>query len=616
MSSDMRQRRPRSQAPSQRPEARILSQQNAIAEKTGTTVAELQGMFSTAKLRFWQDLKKLVDSHFERHGWAAIHEAIQAEVAQRQQGVYRSSSRTAAWMPIDVSNAKKRLDGGAGAALPLPTPLPPTKSGDRPEVHVVLCAIGDPKSQSLRGEHGVRSIDITPTDDFQGLLLDTLDTEFYEKLEEDAGVGLCFNTGAKLYEEAAINQQELPTGPDAVRVTVHGIVITLLWAQYTGRITVEFKSWEWLQQKVKEGTIGAYLGNFKQDAILFTHMRRPHLSEESVDHRFDVASLNDQVRRANLVFSNSISRYPSPEEDDADMCQLPDARILDAIASDETTPPEFSFRPRVCYSLSRECTMRDFRGMMIVRGSSSTGPGDTLTGSSDDPELTALPKCHTNYNHGTDNSGNVYFHQELRKSVTDWGEVSVFMVGDTIFSMAMSRGIWTDPDSHHSGFTADRCLTNWRKINRRAQNATREEARHKEAELRRFAIFQRQELLKRKPREFESLKVAVRLDIGISEVTKDGLFFVTNLARWPGADMLSAWQEGSQPYDSIFEAVGNKFALECGRLMEREGGEEDEEREEVEESDGHEGHQEHEEGNDPNESDFTDPPTDLLSESE
>ncbi|KAF5547487.1 hypothetical protein FNAPI_8516 [Fusarium napiforme] len=212
---------------------------------------------------------------------------------------------------------------------------------------------------------------------------------------------------------------------------------------------------------------------------------------------------------------------------------------------------------------------------MIVRGSSSTGPGDTLTGSSDDPELTALLKCHTNYSDDTDHSGNIHLHQALRKFVVNWGEASVFMVGDTIFSMAMSRGIWTDPDAHHSGFTADRCLTNWHKINRSAQNATREEARRKEGELRRFAIFQRQELFKRNPREFESLKVAVRLDIGISEATKHDLFFVTNVARWPGADMLSAWQEGSQPYDSIFEAVGTKFALECGRLMLRDESEED-----------------------------------------
>ncbi|KAH7173084.1 hypothetical protein DER46DRAFT_572072 [Fusarium sp. MPI-SDFR-AT-0072] len=164
-------------------------------------------------------------------------------------------------------HAKRRLDGSAGTVLPLPIPLPPNKCGDRPEVHVVVCAIGDPESQSLRGEHGVRSIDVTPTDDFQGLLLDTLDVEFYKKLEEEAGVGVCYNTGAKHYEEAEMNHEELPTGPDAVRVTVHGIAITLLWAQYTGRITVEFKSWEWLQQKVKEGTIGAYLGNLEQDAL-------------------------------------------------------------------------------------------------------------------------------------------------------------------------------------------------------------------------------------------------------------------------------------------------------------------------------------------------------------
>lgn len=92
----------------------------------------------------------------------------------------------------------------------------------------------------------------------------------------------------------------------------------------------------------------------------------------------------------------------------------------------------------------------------------------------------------------------------------------------------------------------------------------------------------------------------MRLDIGISEANKDGLFFVTNVARWPGADMLSAWQVGSQPYDSIFEAVGKKFALECRRLEEHE---EPEEPAEVE------GRQE---GNDSTDSELTDPPTDHL----
>ncbi|KAF5578855.1 hypothetical protein FPCIR_11398 [Fusarium pseudocircinatum] len=462
----------------------------------------------------------------------------------------------------------------------------------------VNCTRGD---VTLSGEHGVRSIDVTPTDYFQGLLLDTLDVVFYKKLEEEAGVGLCCNIGAKNYEGAEFSGEELPTGPDAVRVAVHGIVITLLWAQLTGRITVEFRSREWLQQKVKDRTIGSYLGDFREYAILFTHMRRPHHSEDSIDHEFDFASLHDQVKRAKLIFSNNISCYPSPEEDDADMCQLPDARILDAIANDDTTPPEFRFRPRVCYCQSRECDMQDYRGDVIVRGSSSTGPCDIRTDSSDEPEL--LLRCHANYNHSTDHSGKVYFHQELRKSVADWGEVSVFIVGDTIFSMAMSRGIWTDPDAHHSGFTADRCLTNWSKINCCAQNATREETHRKEADLRRFAVFQQQEFLKRKPREFKSLKVAVRLDIGISETTKHSLFFVINVARWPGADVLSAWLVGSQPYDSIFKAVGKKFALECGRLEERE------EFEEPEEAQGRE------EGNDSTDSELTDPPTDLSTDS-
>lgn len=64
------------------------------------------------------------------------------------------------------------------------------------------------------------------------------------------------------------------------------------------------------------GTLGqarmARLGlvsNFKEDAILVTHMRRPHRSEESVEHRFEFEKLNDQIRRASDLSSKDISRY-------------------------------------------------------------------------------------------------------------------------------------------------------------------------------------------------------------------------------------------------------------------------------------------------------------------
>ncbi|KAH7224428.1 uncharacterized protein BKA55DRAFT_546007 [Fusarium redolens] len=411
----MPNRKPRSQAPSQLPGGRAHAQQSAIQQKTGVTIAELQGMFLNAKVKFFQNLRKLVAPHYETHGWGPIHEAMRDEAALRRQGGYRSNSQTATWMPMDVDNAWKRLDGGGGPAPPSLISPPPRTSGYCPGVHVVLCGIGDPESQTI--------------------------------YEEDAGVGLCYNTGTKNHEDAKANDQEPLIGPDDVGI------------KYTGYMTVKFKSWQWLKHKVACGAMGDYLGNLNKDTTLFTHMRRPHRTEDSVDHGFDFACLNDQIKRANYLFSGDISQYPRPKEDDADMYELPGAKILHDITKDEITPPEFRFRPKVCYSQSSDYTMQDYQSV----SSNSDGMGY---------------------------GGKMYFHQELKQSLTKWRDISVFMVGDTIIQIAMSKGDWIDPDAHHSGFTADRCFTNWRRFNPAPQNATTEEAKKKEAELGRFVTFQ------------------------------------------------------------------------------------------------------------------------------
>ncbi|KAF4944304.1 hypothetical protein FGADI_12788 [Fusarium gaditjirri] len=104
-------------------------------------------------------------------------------------------------------------------------------------------------------------------------------------------------------------------------------------------------------------------------------------------------------------------------------------------------------------------------GTTVVRGSSSTGPGDILSDSSDESRLISLPKCCTSSNDGMDHYGKVYLHQEYKQSLTEWGEISVFMVGDTIIQIAMSKGDWTDADAHHAVFIAYRCFKTWRRLN-------------------------------------------------------------------------------------------------------------------------------------------------------
>ncbi|KAJ3538354.1 hypothetical protein NM208_g5938 [Fusarium decemcellulare] len=113
-------------------------------------------------------------------------------------------------------------------------------------------------------------------------------------------------------------------------------------------------------------------------------------------------------------------------------------------------------------------------------------------------------------------------------------------------------------------------------------NKTEAAAKAKLQELHSFVSYTRKQLLRRAPDKFETLKVAVRFDIGLSP---DGRFFVHEVTRWTGADFYASYPGISIPYDRASRLVGKKFAVEYGSVLEEADEEADEDEDEDEDED-------------------------------
>ncbi|KAM0554940.1 hypothetical protein ACHAPJ_006676 [Fusarium lateritium] len=464
------------------------------------------------------------------------------------------------------------------------SPMAPSEDepkGD-PGVHVVFCDIGG--SSEIAGELGVKSLKVTTTEPpFRGAVMNNLTQQALAELQTQIGSGLCSNNNPRSAESARRAVKSLGHGSNSATFYVHGIVLTLLWAEEAGYMSVEFRDRQWLQDMLSTQQLGDYFEDLEKDVLLFTHMRRPHMTEQQSESQFDLAALDTQIELANAVSAHPITTYPSQTEARADRMRISDIRILDEIAKAGDTPDKYGFRPKVCYGRAGECQMKDFKGQMIVRGDSTTGPGTTVIGQSEDAELIRLLKCTVT---STSRRGPLskqrrttmdqarptgrHFHQELIPTLLNWGEIHVIMVGSKYFCACIRHGKYGDKDSYVSAVIADRCFKEWKKFDDNAENVSTAEAEAKMDELEDFCRWWRAKLIKHRPELFQTFKVAVRFDIGISKIGADAQFFINEMPRWSGADFMSSFMDFSYPYDEICQAIGQKFAVECGSIIEAE----------------------------------------------
>jgi hypothetical protein len=191
------------------------------------------------------------------------------------------------------------------------------------------------------------------------------------------------------------------------------------------------------------------------------------------------------------------------------------------------------------------CILRHHEQTVQKRSTSSGGHNvKIITG------CTRYLRCQRNGNASTpkqhQSGAFVYFHQEFVESLLSC-EFRIFLVWDGTLNrpriLHTIRTTWVDGEIHASNVTDTDFY--WKGFNTSKE------------ELHRFATFIHGTLCARKDvnDHFESLKVGVRLDIGVSG---DGRFFVNEITRWYGADFFSMTMLGP-PYTQLCSSYATRL---------------------------------------------------------
>ncbi|RSL40036.1 hypothetical protein CEP54_016206 [Fusarium duplospermum] len=608
MSSSRTERSSSNSARGGQRQPRIVGHQTNIARQLRKSVVDLATVFNHSdSQKFWEELWSLVKICHPRHSWEDILAALNRSREKRKSG-----KKT--WQPMDAKLAKDELQGLVMAVMDSSPSLEADLEEDlegEPGVHVIFCPIGTP--EDLSDEQGAKSNLVVPTDPHKGEMLTSMASKDWEKLEEDVGPGMCSNAGKKRTEEAKDNPLlETPTGPDAVSVWVHTVLVALLWARTTGRISLECHDWGWLAKKLQDGSLVSHIQLLDKPVVVFTHMRRPHWRAENWKEECNTDRLYALVKRASG--KHKVRCYPAQDEIIADCGREFDIRALDAIAKE--APANFSWRPRVCYGEPGPCKMDGYRGDMFVLAPSDTGPGQTYHGSSDSPALLKLLGCQSQSNDTTSHStprsvprgknrrGTVatadrvstvgrHIHLEKLESLESFGEIYVIMIDGKVTHkiITVNEGCKEPKDPYRSGLDPVRTFKDWTGFGH--GEVTDDQAKAKGTELDEFCRYTYNGLIKYDPLNFETLRHGLKMDVGMSEPGPHGRFFVLGLGRWPGADLYAPYPGTTAPYDEIPRALGKLFARKFGFKIpppreeggEGEEGEQSEESEDSEESD-------------------------------
>lgn len=341
-------------------------------------------------------------------------------------------------------------------------------------------------------------------------------------------------------------------GPQFIRVErgdeqllVHQSVATMLLAQAPS-LAVEFLTWSQATEGLRTGELQRKVLEKDGRVIIIpasTVIEVPGLSLQS----FYETLWPVQGRATN----GTVSIFPSETERRWGRGKLGDIGALDAIAQEQAGLGNFNraYRPLTCFGVGvcKLAERGDDTPTVLKRSHSAASEHVKFTTANDrnllrcyrrDPKELGKRQA-TNEEH-------VWFHQEYVGSLRERGEFRVFIACDEAPGRARVVSIaHTKPGG---GAIAIHALS---------PRIFPGDGVAKVEELKEFALFIRQQLLKRldAKEHYESLLVGVRFDIGISE---DERWFVSEVTRPFDADQLAS-EHLPYPHIDIAEAFGEAF---------------------------------------------------------
>jgi hypothetical protein len=239
--------------------------------------------------------------------------------------------------------------------------------------------------------------------------------------------------------------------------------------------------------------------------------------------------------------------------------KIGDIKAFDDIA--RQADKEFSYRPRTCFGNGICLLPRNEVEFMIIKRSHSCGGAhvERVPGS-DRERLMCVDAEEGRYRRLCliSSQNPIWFHQEEVTSLRTYGEFRVFFVKDEIVGAVRTGFEDREGEKNMAVQPLSASDFNWYSNNL-------EEQKYIWSRLYAFAAYIRAHLLRRHDsrEHYRSLRVAVRIDIGVSLLNPDGRFFVVEVARFAGATFFSQIMYRN-PYTQMMERIAKAIIEEYG----------------------------------------------------
>ncbi|KAH7208447.1 uncharacterized protein BKA55DRAFT_698165 [Fusarium redolens] len=324
--------------------------------------------------------------------------------------------------------------------------------------------------------------------------------------------------------------------------------MTVLFAGQDPYVTIEFRTSNWLAEQLEGNRLTDYICNLHDKRlVVYVSCTVSSWSPVSMDEFYY------QMRVMKAIHGN-MRVYPRESEALWDELKIGDVRAFDEIAASGIN---FIYRPKTCFGVGK-CSLPLPEGEHVVKKSYSCSGNDVkvlhaparhklschIPRSEEIPNTDKLKSRHRRpakkKHEKPDSHKNLWFHQEYLSSFGVLGEFRVFLCQGKVINSAITK--------FSAGFRAEDELSG-RVFAAKAvdENAfwwysdVREQQRKKWEELYTFAEFVCDALSRRHDAQehYESLEIGLRLDIGVSELTSNGVFFVNEATRFHCADYMS-----------------------------------------------------------------------------
>ncbi|KAI8650403.1 hypothetical protein NCS57_01373800 [Fusarium keratoplasticum] len=315
-------------------------------------------------------------------------------------------------------------------------------------------------------------------------------------------------------------------------------------------VTAELHNWDWFRQMLTTGELKDHIEAIEADqAVVFVAYTGAEWTENGLEQFYrDMEPLCAMLPHLRM--------YPSHDEFMAVNLKFPDIAAMDRIA--KTAPTLYAYRPQTCFGMGK-CTLDTPKGekTVIKRNFSDASSHVKIVQGPTGHQLKLA--CFTGERVKTrqpepekDEPSARWFHMEYIPTFKTVGEYRVHLCGDNVVSIGISKFV---KDKLEVRSVSDDDFAWFSK--------GQEEQQKKRQELCDFARYQRKKLLEQPnaDKAFESLRVGVRIDIGVSEESPEGRFFGLELTRWWNANQMPAFVL-PDPYTEASLKYGRALAME------------------------------------------------------